>query len=148
MEEHEFARAAGRGGMRSDLPWEIFGGWWRARQPVRGGWCRWERDSLSPKPAHAGSSQQSARFQPRGRSKEKNTHAHSQTLCGPNPFMQKRAESFQIKLWKELPSGGLLTKSQSTNLPAFHLLMSLVGTSPHTKGRWQGGFPRSAHTAS
>lgn len=135
------------GGVGRDLPWELFWGWWRARWPARGGWCHWERDSLSPKAAHAGSSQRMPGVGAR-RETQMHTHAARPSVCAPNPFTQTWAESFLIKLWKGFTPDGLLTKQQSSSLPAFHLLLVLLGTSPHSKGKWQGRFPSSAYTAS
>ena len=85
-----------------------------------------------------------------GARRETQTYMHTARpfVCAPNPFTQTWAESFQIKLWKELTPGGLLTKWQSSSLPAFHPLMGSAGTSPHAEGQWQGRFPSSAYTAS
>lgn len=54
------------GGMRRIVPWEVFWECRGERWPVRRGCRLWEWDSLPLKPAHAGSSQQWARFQCQG----------------------------------------------------------------------------------
>lgn len=82
------------------------------------------------------------------REPQRHTHTARPSVCAPNPFMQTWAESFLIKQWKGFTLDGLLTKQQSSSLPAFHLLLVLLGTSLHSKGKWQGRFPSSAYAAS